>query len=160
VSLDWDATTWIALASLAISVVVGVRQHLAAGRANLTAEWEDREHVIITNHGPGSARKVEVKISDIRDAPAAPVAHFGVYQSMRFQVLRALGAPLPDAEILWRDNRLRRQRATIILGDPPAGRPRAAASSKSNLEAEVRAIARHEAAAEITDKVRKSRRRY
>lgn len=74
-SLDWDASTWIALSSLAISIVIGIRQHLATGRANLTAEWEDREHVIVTNHGPGSARHVEVTMSDLRDDQAAPVPH-------------------------------------------------------------------------------------
>lgn len=112
---------WIALATLAISIVIGVRQHLATGRANLTAEWEDCEDVIIINYGPGPAGHVEVNISDIHDAPAAPVLHFGVYQSMSFQVLRALGSPLPDAELAWRGNRLRRQCVALILGYPPAG---------------------------------------
>jgi hypothetical protein len=86
------ASDWIALTALAISIFVAVRQHLASGRANLTAEWVSSNAIVVVNHGPGPAKKVTVRVDDLLRSGPEPIPHFGVYQETRIGgIVHAMG---------------------------------------------------------------------
>ncbi|MFJ2758802.1 hypothetical protein ACIO3S_24600 [Nocardioides sp. NPDC087217] len=98
---------WIALTALAISIVVAVRQHLASGRANLTAEWAGGpDAIVLVNHGPGPAKTVTVRVDDLLRGGPDTIPYIGVHQTTRIDgVVQAMGLVATRAEISWRDNR-------------------------------------------------------
>ncbi|MET8519769.1 hypothetical protein [Nocardioides sp. NPDC004968] len=152
-----SASTWVALASLIVSASVAVYQWRSWGRANLTAEWLTRDTVMITNHGPGPAKRVKVILDETADESRSEIPYLGVYQTYRILYDRKLGEKFPDPQIRWRDNHIAEQRATVITGDPPRRMP--TPSGKPGLESQLRSLAREEARAEIEEQVRRGVRR-
>lgn len=142
------ASVGVALLALAVSIYVAVRQHRDAGRANLTAEWESQEQVVIVNHGPGPARDLSVRATNEQHADGLTAPYVGLYQPLRMTVFRKFGEQAPEIELKWKDNRLRQQHITVTIGEQP--RVRQAAKPKSKIEAEMRALAKEEVSAELS----------
>lgn len=144
--------TWIAFASLAVSLFVLVRQHRAAGRAHLTAEWDGSGGILVTNQGPGPAQDVSLSVPGAAHVQDRTVSYIGTLQSIRIRLSRALGESASTVVITWRDNRWRQiQPVEIELGDPPPP----IRSSPAKLESTVREMIRQE----IADQKRRSPRR-
>ncbi len=141
-------TAIAAALSLAVSGFVLWRQHQAEGRAHFTAEWESPNSIVYVNHGPGAAKDVSVHVeSEVRPEDRT-VPYIGAFQSMRIELLLALGArPAERIDVSWRDNRRGRQSLPIHLPDPPASRT--SGQRRDALEKVVREIARDEANQEI-----------
>lgn len=149
----------VAALALAVSIYVALRQRRDAGRANLTAEWETKEQVVVVNHGPGAARDLSAKATNEHDAErfGLTATYVGLYQPMRMTVIRSWGESAPEIELRWKDNRLRQQHITVTLGEQPSART--PAKPKSGIEAEVRAVAQDEVSAELSALSRRIGRR-
>lgn len=163
--MDADLTVDLSLlvsgAALLLSLFALWRQHAAAGRANFIAEWVSSSQVAFVNLGPGSARDVKAIVDRGDERPKdwkKSVSYMPSGQSNQLMVVRAWGEVVAPLELSWKDNRLRRQSITIDLPDPPQG-SRPAPSQWSDLEKQVRQVAREEIGAWEKDTVRRIRRK-
>ncbi len=136
--MDWS--TWIALASLLVSLFVLWRQYRAAGRAHFTTEWETHGSLVFTNQGPGAATNLSATIQSEVRTETIETAYMGASQTMRIHVINASGASPPGPlELTWRDNRLRTQHIVLELPEQP--RPPHVATTRDGIEKAVRAVA-------------------
>jgi hypothetical protein len=146
--MDWDAATWISLAALALSAFGVWWQNRVTGRAHFTAEWEDTHSLVLINHGPGPATKVEATLPLGKREQKLESAYVGAFQTMRFNIIRTFSEQHSSTmDVRWRDNRLRAQHVAIDLPDPPSSgdRPAAPSVGRGELEKAVRAVAAEEA---------------
>ena len=151
---SWDASTWIALAALALSAWALWGQHRTGGRANFTVEWETDRTLVFANQGPGSARDVTATLQNASRGGVVDVPYLPALQNMRLRPsVGTADVPLGPLVITWRDNRLRQQTVSLSLAE----RPERASSTpgRNDLEKAVRALALAETRREMTRTARR-----
>jgi hypothetical protein len=152
---EMDASTWIALASFAVSLFVLWRQHRTAGRAHFTAEWETHDSLVFTNHGPGAATNLSGTVQGGRLSETIEAQYMGPFQGLRVSVSRGIDDPPPGPlDLTWRDNRIRPQHRSITLPVPPSVPQQR--TSHNEIEKAVRAVAVEEVRREIDQVARRA----
>ena len=159
-----DASTWIALGSLAValgslavSVFVLWRQHRITGRAHFTAEWETHDSLVFTNHGPGAAESLIGTVQNGQLSEPIVAAYMGPFQGLRVEVVRTIDDPPPGPlDLTWRDNRIRTQHVSIELPLRPKAPQRISGTSHNEIEKAIRAVAVEEARLEIDQQARRA----
>lgn len=139
----------IAGAALLVSFVALWWQHAAAGRSNFTVDWAGVDHLVVVNHGPGPAKNVTARLTELRLVDEGSPAYLPPGQVWRIYAARRLSAPLGELELSWQDNRWRRQKMTVAVPSPPSHR--STGSARSDREEVVRSLAQEEARHEVDE---------